>query len=173
MESHILDLIFEEITNQHDRGSFDCEVTPLNDYLKKFAKQNHERGFSLTFVASEKKKPKTILGYYSVSMGQVEFLSLPTDARKRLPKYPIPVIRIGRLAVDKQFKGQGIGRNLLMDAFHRALEASKSVGVYAVVVDAKDEKAKAFYKKYGFIEFMDKPMILFILMSTVKSARRK
>lgn len=165
-----MDLIFGEISDQHDRAAFDCEVAPLTDYLRKFAKQNHEKGLSLTFVATEKDNPTTILGYYSVSMGQVEFDSLPPEAKKRIPKYPIPVMRIGRLAVDKTAKGKGVGRDLLMDALHRAVEASKSVGVFAVVVDAKDDKAKSFYKKYGFIEFLDKPMVLFILMSTVKDA---
>ena len=165
-----MNLIFEEISDHHDRAAFECEATPLTEYLKKFAKQNHEKGITLTFVAIEKGKPQSILGYYSVNAGQVDFDSLPADARKRIPKYPIPIMRLGRLAVDKQVKGKGIGRALLMDAFNRAIEASKTLGVFAVIVDAKDENAKAFYKKYGFIEFLDKPMALFILMSTVKDA---
>ena len=133
--------------------------------------QNHRKGLSLTFIAAKKNIPNKILGYYSVSMGQVDFASLPDEAKKRIPKYPIPVMRIGRLAVDKSAKGEGIGRDLLMDAFHRALEVAKSIGVYAIVVDAKDDNAKSFYRRYGFLEFTDKPMVLFILMSTIKDTQ--
>lgn len=165
-----MDLIFTEISDRHDRVSFDCDVPPLNDYLKKFARQNHETGISLTFVATDSAHPNIVLGYYSVSMGQIECESLPPDNRKRLPKYPVPVMRIGRLAVDKSMRGKGIGRELLMDALVRSIEASRNVGVFAVVVDAKDDTAKEFYKKYGFLELLDKPMVLFILMSTVRDA---
>ena len=165
-----MDLIFEEISEDHDRSSFDCEVIPLNDYLKKYAKQNHDSGISLTFVATNTDKPETILGYYSVSMGQLGYETLPVGVAKKIPKYPVPVMRIGRLAVDKEAKGMGIGKNLLMDAFFRALEAAKNVGIYAITVDAKNEDSKSFYKKYGFIELLDQPMILFILVSTVRES---
>mgnify|MGYP001584552231 CR=1 FL=1 len=167
-----MDLIFEEISRQHDRSSFDCGTPPLNDYLKKFARQNNDDGISVTIVAAEASKPKTILGYYSVSSGQIEFESMPPASVKGIPKYPIPIMRIGRLATDVKARGHGIGKELLMDALHRAIEASKLLGVYAVVVDAKDETAKNFYKKYQFTELLDKPMVLFILMSTVKDALR-
>mgnify|MGYP001579556592 FL=1 len=165
-----MSLIFEEISKQHDRASFDCGVPPLTEFLKKFARQNSDDGISLTIVALDRPKPKTILGYYSVSSGQVEFASMPPVAVKGIPKYPIPVMRIGRLAVDLEAKGQGVGKELLIDAFHRAIEASKVLGLFAVVVDAKDANAKSFYQKYGFIEFLDNPMILFILMGTLKGA---
>jgi predicted GNAT family N-acyltransferase len=167
-----LKLEFEEISNKHDRPLFDCGVPALNDYLKRFAQQNHKKNISLTFVATLTDSPRTILGYYCVSMAQIEFDSLPTPFAKGLPRYPVPAMRIGRLAVSLEARGKGVGRDLLMDAFHRALEAAKSVGVFAIVVDAKDETAKNFYKKYQFTELLDHPKTLFILLSTLKDALR-
>ena len=158
---------FSEISKKHDRDSFDCEVEPLNTYLKRFARQNHETGISVTIVACTEEEPKKILGYYSVSSGEVAFDDLPEDVRKKLPKYPVPIMRIGRLAVDKTTKGTGLGKQLLVDALHRGLDAAKIMGIFAVVVDAKDDGAKSFYKKYGFIEFKDKPLVLFITIETV------
>lgn len=166
----IFDLKFEEISTLHDRESFDCEVELLNLYLKKFARQNHEKGISLTIVATSKKDPKTIIGFYSVSSGQIEYDSLPEEVSKRLPKYPVPIMRIGRLAVDKHFKGKGRGEDLLVNAFERALEVSRRVGIFAVVVDAKNNKAKSFYKKYGFVELVGKPLVLFIPITSIIDA---
>jgi ribosomal protein S18 acetylase RimI-like enzyme len=163
-------LQFVEISQKQDRASFDCGVPPLDEYLKKYAKQNHDKGVSLTFVAIDSTQPKKILGYYSVSSGQIEFESLPIEEKKRLPKYPVPITRIGRLAVDKSTKGKGIGRALLADALNRALTAAKTIGIYAVVVDAKDERAKSFYKKYGFVELKDKPFVLFFPIATVRDS---
>lgn len=160
-----MDFVSSEISKKHDRDSFDCEVAPLNTYLKRFARQNSESGISVTIVACAEDHPKKILGYYSVSSGEVAFDVLPDDVKKKLPRYPVPVMRIGRLAVDKSSKGMGLGRELLVDALYRALDAAKIMGLFAVVVDAKDESAKSFYRKYGFIEFKDKPMVLFIPFS--------
>lgn len=162
--------VFSEISKKHDRDSFDCGVDPLNTYLKRFARQNHENGISVTIVACADDDPKKILGYYSVSSGEVAFGDLPDGVKKKLPKYPVPVMRIGRLAVDQSTKGTGLGRQLLVDALHRALDAAKIMGIFAVVVDAKDDGAKSFYKKYGFIEFKDRPMVLFIAIETVRDS---
>ncbi|MCC7442693.1 MAG: GNAT family N-acetyltransferase [Bdellovibrionales bacterium] len=165
-----MNLIFEELTTDHDRAGFDCDVSPLNDFLKKAARQNQEAGVSRTFVAVQEENPKTIVGYYCVSAGQIAFASLPTPARKGIPKYPVPVMRIGRLAVDKRFRGQKVGEELLMNAYVRALDAAKTIGIYAIVVDAKDEKAKSFYKHFDFMELADDPMALVIQIGTVKDS---
>lgn len=163
-------IVFTEIAKFHDRDSFDCEVEPLNIHLKKFARQNRADGISVTIIATEEVSPEKILGYYSVSSGDVAFVSLPDNVSKKLPKHPVPIMRIGRLAVDRPQKGKGIGRDLLVDALHRALIAAKIMGIFAVVVDAKNDAAKAFYKKYGFIECKDRPRVLFIALDTVRES---
>ena len=162
--------VFSEISKKHERDGFDCEIEPLNTYLKRFARQNHENDISVTIVATDEGDSKTVLGYYSVSSGETAFNDLPTDIGKKLPKYPVPIMRIGRLAVDKTQKGKGLGRELLVDALPRALKAADLMGVFAVVVDARNDAAKSFYKKYGFTEFKDKPMVLFIAIETIRDS---
>lgn len=158
-EFHLLDKSF-------DRESFDCGVLALNNFLKSKARQNQSVGFNKTFVAiqSEDNK-KVILGFYSLSMGEIDLSSLPETFLKKLPKHPVPVARMGRLAVDSSTKGMGLGKLLLVDAMKRVQRASELVGVYALLVDAKDDSAKQFYKKYGFIELVDESMTLFLPLS--------
>ncbi len=153
---------FHPLDKSFDRTKFDCGSDLLNQFLKSKARQNQTAGFNRTFVAISSDDPKkTVLGFYSLSMGEVDLSSLPESLQKKLPRHPVPVARMGRLAVDKSTKGQGLGKLLMVDAMIRIREASKLVGVYALLVDAKDDSAKAFYKKYGFIEFIDDPMTLF------------
>lgn len=153
---HILDKSF-------DRSSFDCGENQLNNFLKAKARQNQSLNFNKTFVAIESgDKAKRVLGFYSLSMGEIDLSSLPESISKKLPKHPVPVARMGRLAVDTSTKGQGLGKLLLVDAMKRVQSASELVGVYALLVDAKDDNAKSFYKKYGFIELVDEPMTLFL-----------
>ncbi len=102
------------------------------------------------------------MGYYSLSMGEINLSSLPPFLTKKLPKHPVPVGRMGRLAVDLSAQGQGLGTHLMVDAMKRVQTASESVGVYALLVDAKDTSAKNFYLKYGFIPLTDDPMTLFL-----------
>lgn len=153
---HILDKSF-------DRSLFDCGENQLNNFLKAKARQNQSLNFNKTFVAIESgDKAKRVLGFYSLSMGEIDLSSLPESISKKLPKHPVPVARMGRLAVDTSTKGQGLGKLLLVDAMKRVQSASELVGVYALLVDAKDDNAKSFYKKYGFIELVDEPMTLFL-----------
>ena len=163
-------LEFRTLDKHIDRSTFDCGTSKLNEYLQHHARQQQTRGFNKTFVLVESDDdPLKILGYYSLSMGEISLDSLPEDMKKKLPKHPVPVARIGRLAVDKASKGKGHGRSLLVDALRRVQGASTHIGVYAVVVDAKDDKAKSFYEKYGFIEFQDLPMSLFIPLGSLPS----
>jgi GNAT superfamily N-acetyltransferase len=169
-----LDLITEQLnTTLHDRNSFDCGVNELNAFLKQHANQNQSKNISTTYVAvvavsaDDRKK---IYGYYTLSAGHIQCDQLPENIKSKLPKYPIPIARIGRLAVDNDHKGQGIGGFLLYDAFTNVLSIANKMGVYAVVVDAKNDDAKAFYKKYGFNEFQDSALTLFLPIDTIKSA---
>lgn len=158
---------FHTLDKSFDRAPFDCGSPELNDFLKAKARQNQTANFNRTFVAIQSgDKAKRVLGFYSLSMGEVDLSSLPEEKQKKLPKHPVPVARMGRLAVDNSIKGQGLGKLLLVDAMKRVQSASTDVGVYALLVDAKDDPAKAFYKKYGFIELTDEPMTLFLPLAS-------
>lgn len=145
---------------------FSCGKPELDEYLKRYARGNHKKGIGKTFVLKE---DNAVIGFYTISMGSIEFASIPEHIKKGLPKYPTPVAKIGRLAVDKKAKGKGIGKFLLIDAFHRIYEASRSVAAFALVVDAKDEQAKEFYTHFGFIECKDSSLSLFLPMETIQS----
>ncbi len=158
---------FHTLDKSFDRTQFDCGSSELNNFLKARARQNQTANFNKTFVAIQSgDKSKRVLGFYSLSMGEIHLSSLSEEKQKKLPKHPVPVARMGRLAVDSSAKGQGLGKFLLVDAMKRVQAASASVGVYAILVDAKDDSAKSFYKKYGFIELVDEPMTLFLPLAS-------
>jgi GNAT superfamily N-acetyltransferase len=137
-------------TKQHDRAGFDCGVGALNRYLKHLAAQHRTKGIATAFVVVDSAEPAKILGYYSLSAAALLFDRLSDADRKGLPTYPIPAVRIGRLAAALSARGQGIGELLLQNAIKRVLLSRAALGVYAVVVEAKDASAEAFYRKYGF-----------------------
>ncbi|MBC7944919.1 MAG: GNAT family N-acetyltransferase [Burkholderiales bacterium] len=134
----------------HDREGFDCGVEPLNRYLRSVASQHRAKGFSTTFVLVDDGCPEHILGYYSLSAASIAFDRITDADRKNLPAYPIPAARIGRLAVSSEARKLNYGEQLLQNAIKRIIAARKTMGVFAVVVEAKDEHALSFYKKYGF-----------------------
>jgi ribosomal protein S18 acetylase RimI-like enzyme len=155
---------------KHDRAAFSCEHKALADYIKQQASQDVKKNVAAVFVLTP--DGKTIAGYYTLSQYGVDAGELPQQVFEQLkiPKYPrLPATLIGRLARDSKFKGQGIGEVLLMDALHKALDAARTIASVAVAVDAKDDAAVRFYKKYGFIEMPDHPHKLFILMATVRA----
>jgi GNAT superfamily N-acetyltransferase len=133
-------------------------------FLKQFAGQNEDRGLSRTFVMTEAGQNQ-VIAYHCISSGAVSFEEMP---ERRLPRYPIPVVHLGRLAVDLRHQGQGMGEFLLMDAFRRAQLVAQQVGVYAVEVRAIDEAARQFYLKYGFTELKDDKLHLYLPMSVIK-----
>ena len=168
-----MNLIIEELNkNTHNRQLFDCGVEPLNTFLKLHANQNQQKNISKTFVAvlsQDNQNPKTIISYYTLSSGQLLLDQLPAAMQTTLPKHPVPIARIARLAVDKNHHGQGVGSYLLYHALNTILDISKKIGIYAVVVDAKDNTAKSFYKKYGFAALHESELTLFLPMTTLKS----
>jgi len=145
---------------------FHCNSEPLNDYLKRFATGNHRKNIGKTFVLFSK---QNIIGYYTISMGNVDFRYLPARYQTGLPKYPIPVARIGRLAVASEAQGQGFGKILIVDAFKRIWEASQMIASYAVIVDAKDDKAVSFYEHFGFCSFENEKMSLFLPLTALRN----
>lgn len=154
----------ERLAAHHVRAGFDCGEGALNDFLLRQAGQLQRRGFGKTYVALAE-DGFTVYGFVSVSAGQVATRQL-TEGLK-LPRYPAPMLRIGRLAVDARQQGSGIGQDLLAFALQLALEFSQQVGLYAVLVDAKDNKAKVFYTRLGFIETVDDPLCLYLPIATL------
>ena len=148
----------------HDCAGFDCGVPALNDYLRKFANQHRRRGVSQTYVLVDDRAPTQVLGYYTLSAAQLEAESLSDAERKRLPRYPILCIRMGRLAVSSLSRGQGHGRVLIGLAVERCLKARQEVAAYALVVDAKDESAVEFYRHYGLTACRDAPRTLYLAL---------
>jgi predicted GNAT family N-acyltransferase len=144
-------LAIEELkAKRHDRADFDCGEEPLNRYLRTLAAQHRAKGIATTFVLVDSESPSKILGYYSLSAASLEFARLTEADRKGLPAYPIPAVRIGRLATSVSARGQRHRELLLQNAIKRVLHARSTLGVYAVVVEAKDVAAEGFYRKYGF-----------------------
>ena len=165
--------VFEKLSRELARDAFDCGIESLNEFLKRYALQNLKKNISVTTVAVTEGDRKKILGYYSVSMAQVNFEELPEELARGIPRYPVPALRIGRLAVDRSAQGMGLGSELLRHALVRALNLSREVGTCVVLVDAIDEKAKQFYERFGFVALLDLPLSLVLPMETIAEACRK
>lgn len=158
---------FHTLDKSFNRDNFDCGSLELNNFLKTKARQNQSAGFNRTFIAIARgDKSKVVLGYYSLSMGEIDLTSLPENLAKKLPRHSVPVARMGRLAVDISTKGKGLGKLLMVDAMKRVQTACELIGVFALLVDAKDDSAKKFYLKYGFISLIDEPMTLFLPLAS-------
>jgi ribosomal protein S18 acetylase RimI-like enzyme len=158
---------FEPLGPAHDRAAFSCGVEALDNYLRKQASQDVKKRVALAFVLTP--NGKTVAGFYTLSQYAVELDAIPGALAAKLPKYPfVPATLIGRLAVSNEFRGQGLGELLLMDALNRCLSGSRQVASAVVVVDAKDDRAAAFYKKYGFMELPHTPRRLFLPMATIE-----
>lgn len=140
-----------------DRAAFSCGEAALDDYLQRHASQDVKRGVARVFVACPVEQPKQIRGFYTLSAASVAAQTLPQAWRKKLPRYPEPVALLGRLAVSQQAQGVGLGGILLADACKRVAAASQTLAVAAIVVDAKTERAAAFYRHFGFTELPGHP----------------
>jgi len=146
----------------HDRQGFECGVPSLDEYLHRFAEQHRRRGISSVYVLTESAQPERILGYYTLSAAEVDGQRLTEAERKKLPRYPVPCFRIGRLACRTDQRGLGFGKVLLGCAVDRCLKAREQVAAYALVVDAKDDAVKAFYVHFGFKTLRDAPLTLYL-----------
>ncbi len=134
----------------HDRKDFSCGQAALDTYLKQGASQDLRRRIARVYVCTEADSRK-ILGFYTLSALSVALHDLPADKARRLPKHPLPAALLGRLAVSQQAQGQGVGRMLMADAIKRVLAASTTLGIYALVVDAKDQQTAKYYEQFGFL----------------------
>lgn len=164
-----MELIIVPLGKQHDRKSFDCGENSLNQYLYRYANQDIRRRINRVFVVSPPDASQQVIGYYSLSAGSLDANVLPEAFRRRLPRYPAPVVLLGRLAVAESHQGMGLGSILLADALQRIAQASQVMAVYAVVVDALNDQAAEFYRQFGFIPMPSQPLKLFLPMESVAS----
>lgn len=154
----------------HDRSSFDCGNQMLNEWLLSRAGQYERRDLSRVYVATRPGE-SIVCGYYAISTHRVVFDDMSAVESKGLPRIDIPVLLIGRLAVDTSNQGQGLGALLLVDVLRRALRVSEQVGIRAVEVDAIDDTAKAFYLRFGFHSLLDDPKHLFMPIHEIRKLK--
>jgi len=149
------------LIGSHDRQGFDCGRQEMNDWLRQVARQHQEKGLSKTFVATLEEAPDRICGYYALTLAELENRHLPEAWRKKLPRR-IPGVRLGRLAVDKPYQGKGLGELLLVDALTRAQRIYAEAGGIGLFVDALDEQAAGYYRRFGFTASPDNQLLLFL-----------
>jgi GNAT superfamily N-acetyltransferase len=149
------------LTGSRDRQAFDCGRQELNGWLRQVARQHQDKGLSKTFVAVREEEPSRICGYYALTLAELENRHLPEAWRKKLPRR-IPGVRLGRLAVDKTFQGKGLGELLLVDALTRARRIYTEAGGIGFFVDALDEQAAGYYRRFGLTAAPDNPLLLFL-----------
>lgn len=146
----------------HDRQGFDCGVPALNEYVHRFAEQHRRKGISAAYVLADSAAPSLILGYYTLSAAEIDVEKLAEEDRRRLPRFPVPCFRMGRLACRADHRGRGLGKLLLGCAVDRCLKARTQVAAYALIVDAKDAQAKNFYEHFGFKALRDLDLTLYL-----------
>jgi ribosomal protein S18 acetylase RimI-like enzyme len=155
-----------KLLGKEDRSDFCCGSEPLDRYFKTQVGQDVRRRVSACYVAVEKTTGR-VSGYYTLSAADVPVSQLPADMTRRLPRYPsVPVARIGRLAIDRRFHGRRLGGALLLNAAMRALRSE--IAVFALVVDAKDDEAAAFYRHHGFSAAVSIPLQLIAPIETFR-----
>ncbi len=157
------------------QSGFCCGVHALDDFFARHAFTNDNVGLGKTFVLHPERETTglpAVLGFYTLSMAEIEGTRLPTSPLHRLPGYPLPVALLGRLAVARDLRGRGIGGRLLRDALMRVVSVSGSVGCFGVIVDAKDESSEQFYDHYGFVTVGTQtwPRRMFLSINTLKAA---
>jgi GNAT superfamily N-acetyltransferase len=160
----------EPIAKRHNRDAFDCGDDVLNEFLRRYARKSHERGGAKTFLAIDDVDRTTILGFYSLSPASVAYARTPEIIRRGLARHDVPGFRLARLAVDRRFQGQGLGGQLLLAAGRRCLRASAEVGGIALVIDAKNDRAAAWYASYGAMPLLDAPLTLLLPLTTIEAA---
>ncbi len=158
----------EPLNSSHKKEEFSCGKDLLDNYFKRQARQDLRRKLSTCFVLKDNTNEK-IKGYYTLSSNSIPNTSIPDSYKRKLPKSysAIPVILLGRLAIDTDYQGSGIGKHLLIDSLKRCLEISTSIGAFAVIVDPLDSEAEAFYKYFGFIKLSDSGK-MFMAMKTIE-----
>lgn len=161
----------ELLCRTHDREGFDCGSEPLNAYFRQTARQHTERGISRTFVLVDEnaQEPKPVLGFFTLNLCQIRAEQLPPELARKLPR-DVAGIKLGRLAVAADRQRQGLGKLLLVAAMTRVIEVFETVGGIGLFVDAKDEAARAYYERFGFLPLPDNALQLFLPLQTLRKA---
>lgn len=159
----------ERLDRAHERAGFCSGKPPLDQFLHSLATQYEKRNLGRIYVAVQVGKTR-VDGYYTLASGAISFKSVPAKAAKKLPKHPVPVALLARLAVDKTVQRGGVGKLLLMDALMRCLGLSQQLGIHAVEVEAIDQQARVFYEKFGFVALQDSDLHLYLPISTIANA---
>lgn len=159
----------EPISRRHDRNSFDCGDATLNEFLSKYARQSHEAGGAKTFVAVDDADGRTFFGFYSLGPGALAFADTPELVRRGLARHEVPGFRLARIATDKRWQGAGLGGQLLAMAARRCLRAAAEAGGVVLIIDAKNERAAAWYASYGAQALTDKPLTLLMSLATFEA----
>ena len=161
--------VVQALAADHDRSTFDCGEPDLDEFLRKYARQNQERGIGRTFVAVPEGE-RRVVAFYTLAASSVAFTNVPEELRRRLPRYPIPVAHLGRLATCRTVQGRGLGEAMLIDALARTIRIANDLGIAAVEVRAKTERARGFYERYGFRSLLDDTLHLFLPLETGRRA---
>lgn len=157
-----------ESLGNHEHAAFSCGNASLDQYIRERATQDVKRGLATVFVITAKDDPKTILSYYTLSSRELKLEQLPPEIAKKAGKYGyVGVTLLGRMAVSEKCKGTGLGALTLLNALEKSLIASRQVALWAVFVEAIDDAAASFYRKYGFIELPENNHRLFLPMATI------
>jgi GNAT superfamily N-acetyltransferase len=160
-------LVIRPLDKDPDKPGFQCGVVSLDTYIKKQARQDVKRRVSRVFVATRVDQPNSILGYYTLSTLSIELSQLPQALARKLPRYPVPAALLGRLAVNQVSQGHGVGKMLLIDAIKRTLAVSDEIAIYAMVVNAIDERAQHFYEQFGFSLLSSDNQRLFLPLKSI------
>jgi GNAT superfamily N-acetyltransferase len=154
-----------QLTGEHARTDFRCGSPPLDRYFQQQVTQDVKRRVASCFVALDSEQ--RIAGFYTLASSSVSLTDLPQEVAKKLPRYPsVPVVRMGRLAVDANFKGKGLGSALLADALQRTLRSD--IAAFAMLVDAKDDVAAGFYEYHGWQRLTPRGLLLFLPLGTAQ-----
>jgi len=158
-----------EAGDLHLPEKFDCGTPVLNQWLRVHAWSNHQSGSSRVYLSIDT-DASLIAGFYCLSAGSVEHADAPARVSKGLARHPIPVVLIGRLAVDQRYASQGVGRFLMRDAYHRIIQTADQIGTRVVIVQAKNDNAAEFYRRLGFEPSSTHPMLFFQLLKDIRKS---
>ena len=160
--------LIERLSAQHDRKSFDCGEESLNLYLQRYARQNVDNDSTRVYVATQNGE-EHICGYFALCAGHVDALAFPDRVRRGWPR-DVPVILVGRLAVDLDSQGQGLGSDLMFAVSNVVVGVAQQVGVAAIDVWALNSRARAFYERLGFLALQDDPFHLYLATATARQS---
>lgn len=150
----------------HDRDSFNCGNEALNQFFRQTARQHIQKGISRTFVLVHTEQPETILGFFTLSLCEVRAEKLPSKFAKKYPSR-VSGVKLARLAVAKALQRQGIGEILMIEAMRRTVMVADNAGIIGLFTDAKDDAAKVYYERYGFISLEDTHLEMFLPLQTI------